>query len=102
MPLWRNQGKGGVAHEDANDVGLGVVVRRDGIRARLREERPVRVDLHPARAAPPPPGAPPASPLGYTGTIDATPKDKDNRDTLGSGTVDFQFSDPSLVDVRSN
>jgi len=47
-------------------------------------------------------GIPPSIPLGYTVTIDATPKDKDNRDTLGSGTVDFQFSDLSLVEVRSN
>jgi len=47
-------------------------------------------------------GIPSSIPLGYTVTIDATPKDKDNRDTLGSGTVDFRFSDLALVDVRSN
>jgi hypothetical protein len=47
-------------------------------------------------------GIPDSIPLGYTVTIDATPKDKDNRDTLGSGTVDFTFSDPSLVKVGSN
>jgi hypothetical protein len=47
-------------------------------------------------------GIPPSIPVGYTVTIDATPKDKDNRDTLGSGTVDFTFSDLSLVKVTSN
>jgi len=47
-------------------------------------------------------GIPPSIPVGYTVTVDATPKDKDNRDTLGSGTVDFTFSDLSLVEVRSN
>lgn len=41
-------------------------------------------------------------PVGYKVTIDGTAKDKDNRDTLGSGTVDFSFSDPSLVRVGSN
>jgi hypothetical protein len=47
-------------------------------------------------------GIPPSIPLGYTVTIDATPKDAGNRDTLGSGTVDFTYSDPTLVDVGSN
>jgi hypothetical protein len=47
-------------------------------------------------------GIPDSIPLGYKVTIDATPKDKDNRDTLGSGTVDFSFSDPSLVKIGSN
>ena len=47
-------------------------------------------------------GIPESIPLGYKVTIDATPKDKDNRDTLGSGTVDFSLSDPSLVKVGSN
>jgi hypothetical protein len=47
-------------------------------------------------------GIPPSIPLGYTVTIDATPKDASNRDTLGSGTVDFTYSDPGLVEVRSN
>ncbi len=47
-------------------------------------------------------GIPDSIPLGYKVTIDATPKDKDNRDTLGSGTVDFSFSDLSLVKVGSN
>jgi len=47
-------------------------------------------------------GIPSSIPLGYTVTIDATPKDAGNRDTLGSGTVDFTYSDPTLVDVGSN
>jgi hypothetical protein len=47
-------------------------------------------------------GIPDSIPLGYKVTIDATPKDKDNRDTLGSGTVEFSFSDPSLIKVGSN
>jgi hypothetical protein len=47
-------------------------------------------------------GIPASIPLGYKVTIDATPKDKDNRDTLGSGTVDFSFSDLNLVSVGSN
>lgn len=47
-------------------------------------------------------GIPPSIPLGYTVTIDATPKDAGNRDTLGSGTVEFMYSDPGLVDVSSN
>jgi hypothetical protein len=47
-------------------------------------------------------GIPPSIPLGYTVTIDATPKDAGNKDTLGSGTVDFTYSDPTLVDVGSN
>jgi hypothetical protein len=47
-------------------------------------------------------GIPPSIPLGYTVTIDATPKDAGNRDTLGSGTVDFTYSDPALVEVGSN
>jgi len=47
-------------------------------------------------------GIPPSIPLGYTVTVDATPKDAGNRDTLGSGTVDFTYSDPTLVDVGSN
>jgi hypothetical protein len=47
-------------------------------------------------------GIPDSIPLGYTVTIDATPKDAGNRDTLGSGTVDFSFSDMSLIDVGSN
>jgi hypothetical protein len=47
-------------------------------------------------------GIPPSIPLGYTVTIDATPKDAGNRDTLGSGTVDFTYSDPGLVEVGSN
>jgi hypothetical protein len=47
-------------------------------------------------------GIPPSVPLGYTVTVDATPKDAGNRDTLGSGTVDFTYSDPELVEVRSN
>lgn len=47
-------------------------------------------------------GIPPSIPLGYTVTIDATPKDANNKDTLGSGTVDFSFSDMSLIDVGSN
>jgi hypothetical protein len=45
---------------------------------------------------------PPSIPLGYTVTIDATPKDVDNRDTLGSGTVEFTVSDPDLVKIKSN
>jgi hypothetical protein len=45
---------------------------------------------------------PPSIPIGYTVTIDATPKDANNRDTLGSGTVEFSFSDPDLVEVGSN
>jgi len=48
------------------------------------------------------PGIPPSIPLGYTVTIDATPKDAGNKDTLGSGTVDFTFSDMNLIDVGSN
>jgi hypothetical protein len=47
-------------------------------------------------------GIPPSIPLGYTVTVDATPKDAANRDTLGSGTVDFTFSDMSLIEVGSN
>lgn len=47
-------------------------------------------------------GIPPSIPLGYTVTIDATPKDAGNRDTLGSGTVDFTFSDMSIIEVSSN
>ena len=47
-------------------------------------------------------GIPPSVPLGYTVTIDATPKDSNNRDTLGSGTVNFTFSDLNLVKVTSN
>jgi hypothetical protein len=47
-------------------------------------------------------GIPASIPLGYTVTIDATPKDAGNKDTLGSGTVDFSFSDMSLIDVGSN
>jgi hypothetical protein len=47
-------------------------------------------------------GIPSSIPLGYTVTIDATPKDAGNKDTLGSGTVDFSYSDPELVEVRSN
>jgi hypothetical protein len=47
-------------------------------------------------------GIPPSIPLGYTVTIDATPKDANNRDTLGTGTVDFTFSDMSIIDVGSN
>ncbi len=47
-------------------------------------------------------GIPPSIPLGYTVTIDATPKDAGNKDTLGSGTVDFTYSEPTLVEVRSN
>jgi hypothetical protein len=47
-------------------------------------------------------GIPPSIPLGYTVTIDATPKDVDNRDTLGSGTVEFTVSDPDLVEIKSN
>jgi hypothetical protein len=47
-------------------------------------------------------GIPPSIPLGYTVTIDATPKDAGNKDTLGSGTVDFTYSEPTLVDVGSN
>jgi len=47
-------------------------------------------------------GIPDSIPIGYTMTIDATPKDNSNRDTLGSGTVDFTFSDESLVKVTSN
>ena len=47
-------------------------------------------------------GIPPSIPLGYTVTIDATPKDAGNKDTLGSGTVDFTYSDPGLVEVGSN
>ena len=45
---------------------------------------------------------PPSIPVGYTITIDATPKDANNRDTLGSGTVDFTVSEPALVDIKSN
>ena len=45
---------------------------------------------------------PPSIPLGYTVTIDATPKDANNRDTLGSGTVDFTVSEPDLVEIKSN
>jgi len=41
-------------------------------------------------------------PVGYRVTVDATAKDRDNRDTLGSGTVAFSFSDPLLVKVGSN
>jgi hypothetical protein len=47
-------------------------------------------------------GIPRPIPVGYKVTIDATAKDEDNRDTLGSGTVDFTFSDTSLVEVGSN
>jgi hypothetical protein len=47
-------------------------------------------------------GIPPSIPLGYTVTIDATPKDAGNKDTLGSGTVDFTYSEPTLVDVGGN
>ena len=38
----------------------------------------------------------------YTVTVDATPKDAANKDTLGSGTVEFTFSPETLVDVGSN
>ena len=48
------------------------------------------------------PGIPPSIPVGYTVTIDATPKDAGNKDTLGSGTVDFTFSDMNLIEVGSN
>ena len=48
------------------------------------------------------PGIPPSIPVGHTVTIDATPKDAGNKDTLGSGTVDFTFSDMNLIDVGSN
>ena len=48
------------------------------------------------------PGIPPSIPLGYTVTVDATPKDAANKDTLGSGTVEFTFSPATLVDVGSN
>jgi hypothetical protein len=48
------------------------------------------------------PGIPPSIPIGYTVTIDATPKDAGNKDTLGSGTVEFAFSDMNLIDVGSN
>ena len=44
-------------------------------------------------------GIPASIPVGYKVTIDATPKDEDNVDTLGSGTVDFTFSEPDLVKV---
>jgi hypothetical protein len=47
-------------------------------------------------------GIPESIPIGYTVTIDATPKDNSNKDTLGSGTVGFTFSDESLVKVTSN
>jgi hypothetical protein len=47
-------------------------------------------------------GIPPSIPVGYTVTIDATPKDAGNRDTLGSGTVDFTYSDMGLIEVGSN
>jgi hypothetical protein len=47
-------------------------------------------------------GIPQSIPLGYTVTIDATPKDANNKDTLGSGTVNFTFSDLNLIDVSSN
>ena len=47
-------------------------------------------------------GIPDSIPLGYTVTIDATPKDAGNKDTLGSGTVDFSFSDMNLIEVGSN
>lgn len=44
-------------------------------------------------------GIPSSIPVGYKVTIDATPKDEDNVDTLGSGTVDFTFSEPDLVKI---
>ena len=47
-------------------------------------------------------GIPTSIPVGYKVTIDATPKDIGNRDTLGSGTVDFSFSNESLVRVSGN
>ena len=41
-------------------------------------------------------------PVGYKVTIDATAKDVDNRDTLGSANVDFFVSDDSLIRVGGN
>jgi hypothetical protein len=41
-------------------------------------------------------------PVGYKVTIDATAKDVDNRDTLGSTDVDFGVSDESLVRIGGN
>lgn len=38
-------------------------------------------------------------PVGYRVTIDATAKDKENQDTLGSGTVSFFFSDTGLAKI---
>lgn len=41
-------------------------------------------------------------PVGYKVTIDATAKDEDNHDTLGTAEVDFFVSDESLVRVGGN
>jgi len=41
-------------------------------------------------------------PVGYKVTIDATAKDVDNRDTLGSANVDFFVSDDSLIRIGGN
>jgi hypothetical protein len=41
-------------------------------------------------------------PVGYKVTIDATAKDEDNHDTLGSADVSFGVSDDSLVRVGGN
>jgi hypothetical protein len=48
------------------------------------------------------PGIPSSIPIGYTVTIDATPKDANNKDTLGSGTVEFILSQDDLVETSGN